>query len=479
MARKITEDSNKKRFVARVLGSQPTVPQEIYFWCMVLSTLCWPVVLFVTIFFFDAPIRSTIDDICRWGMVLTIWLYPIYLIPLIGLWFRLSKRLRATWLYYFFPLVPVALLFLFGAIGSSEFAERKPEGYDSSTFERLDDTFAKDINHVYYNNRILEEADPTSFRILKGNYSADNSHVWYYDRNVEGANPRTFVTPDNNNSLDVSYSIVLAHDDHDYYCGVHPLHVADMASFKQKGSSWAIDSLHVYYLGVGQIGKSKVPIGDYHTFRALNNSYAADDKCVYFQNKVVEGADPESFVALKEGYHYGQDKNCIYYQARATSIKDLNALKHKDIEYGLGNAFHSDGTTVYNPELMPMPDGTDFATIHRVEPYRDWYADKRRVYYKNRLLPEANPQTFKILPLHYVSKDYASNNNKDDNYSCDGNHVYYRDSLMSRVDIASFICGYDLEESQSFAFDKNRYYQGNPNPRLEELRQGKCRVVSE
>ena len=67
MARKITEDSIKKGFVARVLGSQPTVPQEIYFWCMVLSTLCWPVVLFVTIFFFDAPIRSTIDGICRWG----------------------------------------------------------------------------------------------------------------------------------------------------------------------------------------------------------------------------------------------------------------------------------------------------------------------------------------------------------------------------------------------------------------------------
>jgi hypothetical protein len=31
----------------------------------------------------------------------------------------------------------------------------------------------------------------------------------------------------------------------------------------------------------------------------------------------------------------------------------------------------------------------------------------------------------------------------------------------------------------SFSFDKNRYYQGRPNPRLEKLRQGKCRVDSE
>jgi hypothetical protein len=128
---------------------------------------------------------------------------------------------------------------------------------------------------------------------------------------------------------------------------------------------------------------------------------------------------------------------------------------------------------------MAMPDGTDFTTLHRVERYRDWYADKNRVYYQNRFLPKANPQTFKLLPSHYVSEDYVSNNNKDISYSCDGNRVYYRDSLMLGVDVASFICGYDYVTSQSFAFDKNRYYQGTPNPQLEKLRQGKCRIDSE
>ena len=58
-------------------------------------------------------------------------------------------------------------------------------------------------------------------------------------------------------------------------------------------------------------------------------------------------------------------------------------------------------------------------------------------------------------------------------YFCDGNLVFYRDSLMQGVDVPSFICGYDYVESQSFAFDKNRYYQGTPNPLLEILRQGK------
>ena len=215
-----------------------------------------------------------------------------------------------------------------------------------------------------------------------------------------------------------------------------------------------------------------VPIGDYRTFRVLNDFYAADAKCVYYKDNLVEGADTKTFVPLDGEDNYGKDKNRVYYQAKATSVRDFNALKHKNIDYGLYEAFHTDGKTVYNPELIAMPVGTDFSTIHRVERYRDWYADKNRVYYENRLLPEANPQTFKIFPSHYVSEDYVSNNNKDANYSCDGNRVYYRDSLMQGVDIASFICGYDFVVSTSFAFDKNRYYQGSPNPRLEKLRQG-------
>lgn len=478
MAQEKTEGSNKKGFAARILGEQPTGLQRTVFWLMVLSLLIWPLVAFVALFIYDAPIRSTIDEICRDGMVLTIWLYPFYLLPLIRLWFRLSKRLRATWLYYFCPLIPVAVLFVFGTMGSSEYAQKKPEGYDSSTFIRLNKTFAKDINHVYFCNEILEEADPASFRALDENYSADSRFVWYREDKIDGANPKTFVAPEKSNSLEIS--LALAHDDRDYYCGNNPLHVADMASFKRKGGSWAVDHQNVYYIGLeAKKGKDKMPIGDYRTFRVLNDFYAADSKNVYYKNQIVEGADPKTFVPLDGENNYGQDKNRIYYQARATSIQNLDALKHRNMGDGLYEAFHTDGKTVYNPELMAMPNGTDFMTLHKVERYRDWYADKNRVYYENRLLPEANPQTFKIFPSHYVSEDYVSNNNKNSYYSCDGNRVYYRDSLMLGVDVASFICGYDFVASQSFAFDKNRYYHGSPNPRLEKLRQGKCRVDSE
>jgi hypothetical protein len=471
MAQEIKEGSNKKGFTARILGEQPTSIQKAFFWLMILSLTLWPLFLHVAAFLFDAPIRSNVDEICRIGMALTILLYPLYLLPLIGLWFRLSKRLRATWLFYLCPLIPVIVFFLFGELASSEYAARKPEGYDSATFKRINESFAKDINHVYYCNEILEDADPKTFRALSEEYSADSRYVWYRENKIEGANPQTFVAPEKNDSL--NFTIGLAHDDHDYYRQNNPLHIADMGSFRQIDGSWAVDRQNVYFIGLeAHVGKDIVPIGDYSTFRVLNHLYAVDAKCAYYKNKIVEGADPKTFVVLDGGNDYGQDKNRVYYQDRGTTIRNLDALKHRNMGNGLYETFHTDGKTVYNPELMAMPVGTDFSTIHRVERYRDWYADKNRVYYENRLLSEAKPQTFKIFPSHYVSEDYVSNNNKDANYSCDGNRVYYRDSLMQGVDIASFICGYDFVVSTSFAFDKNRYYQGSPNPRLEKLRQG-------
>lgn len=272
-----------------------------------------------------------------------------------------------TWLFYLCPLIPVVVFYLFLSLASNVYEERKPEGYDPSTYKSLNAMYALDANQVYYGNKILEGADPSTFKVLSGNYATDMHHVWY-------------------------------------------------------------------------------------------NDY------------IIEGADPASFVVLK-GLYYAQDKHRVYYEAYGTAIRDFNTLRHKNMENGMYNAFHTDGTTIYNPKLLPMPTGTDFLTIYRVKEYRDWYADKERVYYENRLLSGANPQTFMIFPSHYVNEDYVSDNNLNTEYSHDGNNVFYRDSLMSGVDVASFICGYDFVEEQSFAFDKNRYYQGTPNPRIEKLRQ--------
>ena len=108
-----TKQKPNDGLIARILGGTPTILQKLFFILMVSSLILWPLGCFVSIFFFDAPIRSYIDEICRFGMVLTIWLYPVYLLPLLRFMFQLSKKLRATWLYYLCPIVPILILRLF------------------------------------------------------------------------------------------------------------------------------------------------------------------------------------------------------------------------------------------------------------------------------------------------------------------------------------------------------------------------------
>ena len=98
-----------------------------------------------------------------------------------------------SWLFYLCPLVPMAVFFLFVTLGSSAYAERKPEGYDFSTYKRLNETYAIDINNVYCGYEILEGTAPSTFKVLNEDYATDMHHVWFNDNIIEGADPASFA----------------------------------------------------------------------------------------------------------------------------------------------------------------------------------------------------------------------------------------------------------------------------------------------
>lgn len=111
----IKQEQNKG-LIARILGGTPTILQKVFFILMAFSLILWPLGCYVSIFFFDAPVRSDVDKICRYGMLITIYLYPIYLFPLLRFMFQLSEKLKVTWLYYISPIVPIVVFWLFYSI---------------------------------------------------------------------------------------------------------------------------------------------------------------------------------------------------------------------------------------------------------------------------------------------------------------------------------------------------------------------------
>ena len=96
-----------------------------------------------------------------------------------------------------------------------------------------------------------------------------------------------------------------------------------------------INGNKVYYSYKGE----EVKDADINTFENISYStescnyrdYGKDNKNVYFKNSKVEGADPESFAMLKQGYY--KDKRYVYFYGKRLEGSD----SRKEIIFIEGN----------------------------------------------------------------------------------------------------------------------------------------------
>jgi DKNYY family len=211
------------------------------------------------------------------------------------------------------------------------------ESSDGSSFEALDEHFAKDQQWVYYcdAHRVSQdyftsprrrvkvlEADPASFRILVRGYARDASKLFfegqqfpvkdlnsfeileygfardrisgYYQQTIiPGSDGGNFTVLDNHYSKDkahVFYSdndlnaspVVLRHQRLD---GAMP------DSFTALESGYAKDAKRSYHKGK--------PLAGSTSFEVLSLGYAKTDTKVFYDGKPVTGADATSFVMLE------------------------------------------------------------------------------------------------------------------------------------------------------------------------------------
>lgn len=139
------------------------------------------------------------------------------------------------------------------------------DGAQITSFQPLNDYYAKDNNHVYADGKILNEADPKTFQSLKYNFAKDNSFVFNNEKILSGVDPKTFEI------LDL----------------LGP-------SFFAKDKNW------IYHFFNGHL--FTMPEVDSSSFTLINNSYAKDKNNVYEINhkaknlEILEGANPETFI---------------------------------------------------------------------------------------------------------------------------------------------------------------------------------------
>lgn len=174
--------------------------------------------------------------------------------------------------------------------------------------------------------------------------------------------------------------------------------------------------------------------------RAGSGTYSADAKQVYFEDKVVSGADPASFTEVD--YFIGQDKNRVYKEHIPTKVKDYKKLER------VGQMMYSDGCTIYDSdfEILPEADASTFKHIAHI-----WYRDKKHVWHGTQQLRDVDVESFK--PLDIV------NSGSDFNYGKDKSHVFFTDSIIEGADVETFEKR-DIGGSW-VVFDRNRIYSGD------------------
>lgn len=140
---------------------------------------------------------------------------------------------------------------------------------------------------VYYRDEKIENADIMSFKVLNEDYAKDKNHVYCGNEVIDPSpllgkikNPETFEFLPN--------GILYGKDKYNVY-------------YISSTMSNCFDSYYFIHEVKG-INKDKVEV--------LNKWFIKDDKNIYFKGKILEGADYNTFEVLPNGN--GKDKNRSY-----------------------------------------------------------------------------------------------------------------------------------------------------------------------
>ena len=324
---------------------------------------------------------------------------------------------------------------------------------DPSTFEDLGDGYARDDQHAFLEGDLIKGADGKTFKCLEKRYAIDADHVFHYDTIMTSADSKTFKV----------HGWHLTEDKKDYFWKGKAIYVADKKSFvilgdkEDEKTRWAKDKYNAYYMG-----KQPLPNVDYDSFHPIGDisnlncsgCYAADKYHVYFENHIVEGADPESFTEVVA--YVGQDKHRVYRKWEATDIKDYNQLS--DI-----GGFHTDGLNIYTHEFKIF-DEADARTFKHLG--SQWYVDKDHVWCDEKQIMEADAATLQLVHLykHFNGTILPA----PSRYAKDKNHVFLDDSIIPGADPESFEYIQFVEGEYTIAFDKNHIYEGENTKELQK-----------
>ena len=165
------------------------------------------------------------------------------------------------------------------------------EGANPKTAELIGLSLLKDDNKIYYLNKKIENADIMSFKVLNEDFAKDKNNVYIGNSSIglwkldKIENPETFEFLSDTVNTDSFYG----KDKYNVYY-VNRIFLSCFGTYTWIGFK------------VEGINKDKV--------KFLNKKFIKDDKNIYFEGKILEDVDYNTFEVLPNGD--GKDKNRSY-----------------------------------------------------------------------------------------------------------------------------------------------------------------------
>lgn len=282
----------------------------------------------------------------------------------------------------------------FGAPQSREIEEA-----DAATFAALDDRYAKDKNNAYFEGRIIPQSSGATFEVVRNPYAKDGNHVFY----------RWQVISD----VPTNFKFILPND--------------------AKGT-FSTDGEEVFYEADYQIKALFPGTLDAATFERIGSTnYFRDKNHVYTVEKLLEGADPKTFEAVRDNGIYAKDKTGVFYNG--VKVADCDVRTHKILNGG----FHRDARRVFFNADKISDDAGNFQTLTAF-----YSKDGKNAFWKTDKI-STDGANFKAFPSG-VGTGYAK----------DGTTVYWMGNKLDNADAASFV-----GLNANYGKDKNTVWYGN------------------
>jgi len=216
---------------------------------------------------------------------------------------------------------------------------------------------------------------------------------------------------------------------------------ADIESFEHFPGAWAKDKKGCYLVS------TKLRGADPLTFSVLNYTYAKDRSNVWTIGGRVEEADAETFEICDDGkkslglqfeksdkgemiryecivpYGFAKDKNNVYYydyQGKTKIVRKADATRFTSLN---DSYFGYDEKNVFcGAAVIPKADP---ATWKKLRDKYYYSRDGNKVYYFNRLIKEADAETFEVVAIPNISGSPPQ-------YAKDKNHHYNNDLICPK-----------------------------------------------